>query len=96
MKYNYVFFGFQNTNFCGSAESQKRRPISELIYNCVMGLVLVFDIVNVKDGPTRYKHAFYYSLVLVEDGILLAFWYIESGGNHVSTVNLIFYHLYPF
>ena len=56
----------------------------------------MFDIVNVKDGPTRYKHAFYYTLVLVEDGILLAFWYIESGGNHVSTVNLIFYHLYPF
>ena len=61
-----------------------------------MGLVFVFDIVNVKDGPTRYKHAFYYTLVLVEDGILLAFWYIESGGNHVSTVNLIFYHWYPF
>ena len=56
-----------------------------------MGLVFVFDIVNVKDGPTRYKHALYYTLVLVEDGILLAFWYIESGGNHVSQVNSIFY-----
>ena len=54
-----------------------------------MGLVFVFDIVNVKDGPTRYKHAFYYTLVLIEDGILLAFWYVESGGNHVSQRNFI-------
>ena len=54
-----------------------------------MGLVFVFDIVNVKDGPTRYKHGFYYTLVLIEDGILLAFWYVESGGNHVSKVNFI-------
>ena len=54
-----------------------------------MGLVFVFDIVNVKDGPTRYKHGFYYTLVLIEDGILLAFWYVESGGNHVSQRNFI-------
>ena len=61
-----------------------------------MGLVFVFDIVNVKDGPTRYKHAFYYTLVLIEDGILLAFWYVESGGNHVSQRNLISVSRYSF
>ena len=61
-----------------------------------MGLVFVFDIVNVKDGPTRFKHTFYYTLVLIEDGILLAFWYVESGGNHVSQINLILISRYLF
>ena len=61
-----------------------------------MGLVFVFDIVNVKDGPTRYKHGFYYTLVLIEDGILLAFWYVESGGNHVSQMHFISISIYSF
>ena len=61
-----------------------------------MGLVFVFDIVNVKDGPTRYKHGFYYTLVLIEDVILLAFWYVESGGNHVSQMHFISISIYSF
>ena len=48
-----------------------------------MGFVFTFDIVNVKDGPTRYKHAVYYTLAMLENGGLLALWYIESGGTDV-------------
>ena len=40
------------TNFCGSMDN-KRRPLSEFVYNMVIAAVLIFDIVNVKDGPTR-------------------------------------------
>ena len=50
-----------------------------------MGLVFTFDIVNVKDGPTRYKLFVYYVLAMIENAALLALWYIESGGNNVST-----------
>ena len=54
-----------------------------------MGFVFIFDIVNVKDGPTRYKHASYYSLALLENALLLALWYTKSGGVDVSTSSLI-------
>ena len=51
-----------------------------------MGLVFTFDIVNVKDGPTRYKLFVYYVLAMIENAALLALWYIESGGNNVSNI----------
>ena len=60
-----------------------------------MGLVFTFDIVNVKDGPTRYKHAVYYSLAFAEDAALLAIWYIESGGTNVS-FSMNFFYFYVF
>lgn len=50
-----------------------------------MGFVFTFDIVNVKDGPTRYKLFVYYVLAMIENAALLALWYIESGGTNVST-----------
>jgi len=50
-----------------------------------MGFVFTFDIVNVKDGPTRYKHAAYYTLALIENAALLALWYTKSGGVDVSS-----------
>ena len=50
-----------------------------------MGFVFTFDIVNVKDGPTRYKHALYYTLALIENAALLALWYTKSGGVGVSS-----------
>ena len=53
-----------------------------------MGFVFTFDIVNVKDGPTRYKHALYYTLALAENATLLSLWYIESGGIDVSALNI--------
>ena len=49
-----------------------------------MGFVFTFDIINVKDGATRYKLSIYYVLALIENAALLALWYIESGGTNVS------------
>ena len=72
--------------------------MSEVIYNAVMGFVFTFDIVNVKDGPTRYKHASYYTLALLENAALLALWYTKSGGVDVSTssINNLFNSIDPF
>ena len=52
-----------------------------------MGFVFTFDIVNVKDGPTRYKLFVYYVIAMIENVALLALWYIASGGTDVSSVN---------
>ena len=62
------------TNFCGSMDD-KRRPVSEFVYNMVLAVVLIFDIVNIKEGPTRIKNLCYYILVTVENSLLVYFWW---------------------
>ena len=66
------------TNFCGSGDD-KPRPISEFIYNVVMAFVLIFDVVHLKDGPTRLKHLLFYTITFIEDAVLVAVWYDEVG-----------------
>nr|AAT07126.1 XK-related protein 6 [Danio rerio] len=56
------------TDFCMS-------KWEEVLFNMVVGVVYVFCWFNVKEGRTRYRMVFYYSLVLVENTILTALWY---------------------
>ena len=71
---------FMRSNFCGSIDGV-RRPVSELVYNVVMAFILVFDIVNIKEGPTRLKNLLYYSLITAEHGVLMYFWYRKTSSN---------------
>ena len=43
-----------------------------------MGFVYIFDYIHLKEGPTRLKHFFYYSVLTMEAAILMALWYIET------------------
>jgi hypothetical protein len=70
-------FFLQGTNFCGSAEN-RRRPLSELLYNIVMGFVGIFEYLHLKDGPTRLKYLFYYALTSVEAAALMTLWYLDT------------------
>ena len=74
---------FQGTNFCGSAEN-RRRPLSEFVYNIVMGFVGIFEYLHLKDGPTRLKYIFFYLLISVEAAALMTLWYLDT----TSRVNL--------
>ena len=62
------------TNFCGSIDGQ-RRPVSEFVYNLVIATVFIFDIVNVKDGPTRLKNSVFYTILILENSFLMVFWW---------------------
>jgi len=64
------------TNYCGSGEN-RRRPFAEILYNLVMGFVCIFDYINLKEGPTRLKYFFYYTVLTMEAGILMTVWYIK-------------------
>ena len=72
----HTFVYFQGTNYCGSAENI-RRPFAEILYNLVMGFVSIFDFINLKEGPTRLKHFFYYAVLTMEAGILMTLWYMK-------------------
>ena len=49
-----------------------------MIYNVVMGFVYIFDYIHLKEGPTRLKHFFYYSVLTIEAAILMGLWYTET------------------
>lgn len=69
-----VWILLMRTNFCGSIDD-KRRPLSEFVYNLVLAAVLIFDIVNIKEGPSRLKNAVYYTLITVENSLLMYLWW---------------------
>ena len=77
MSIKILKFFLQGTNFCGSAEN-RRRPLSELVYNIVMGFVGIFEYLHLKDGPTRIKYIFYYLLISVEAAALMTLWYLDT------------------
>jgi len=57
-----VWLLLMRTNFCGSIDGV-RRPVEEVVYNLVIAAVLLFDIVNIKEGATRqeFKGIFFLS-----------------------------------
>ena len=48
-----------------------------------MGFVYAFDVIHLKDGPTRYKHLFFYTVIAIENGALLAAWYTWKNRDDV-------------
>ena len=62
------------SNFCGSMDGV-RRPVSEFVFNLVMAAVFIFDIVNLKEGPSRLKNTVYYIIVTLENSLLMYFWW---------------------
>ncbi|XP_071549883.1 uncharacterized protein 140up isoform X2 [Panulirus ornatus] len=66
----------QGTRFC-ALDDGSARPVLEMLYNCVMGLVHIFCYVNVKDTPSRRRMAFFYIFCLVENTAMIAVWYVE-------------------
>ncbi|KFM64698.1 XK-related protein 6, partial [Stegodyphus mimosarum] len=68
---------FQRTSFCASASGQPR-PLEELIFNIVIGVIYVFCFVNVKDEPTRWKYTIYYIIIWIENVTLVVLWYLRA------------------
>jgi len=43
-----------------------------------MGFVGIFEYLHLKDGPTRLKFAFYYTLTFVEGAALMTLWFLDT------------------
>ncbi len=63
---------WQDTDFCTTR-------VEEVLFDCVMGAIHVFCFFNLKEGRTRYRALIFYSLMFVENTVLLAMWYLEGG-----------------
>ncbi|XP_036398794.1 XK-related protein 5b [Megalops cyprinoides] len=69
------FVGFHWLTACFWLVSQQTdiytTPWRWRLFNCVLGAVHVFDFLNVKDGPSRFRMAAFYLVMLLEAAILL-------------------------
>lgn len=50
----------------------------ELLFDMVLGAVYIFTFFNVKDQPTRYKYALFYTVCGVENCALIAAWFVKA------------------
>ena len=63
---------WQDTDFCTTR-------VEEVLFDCVMGAIHVFCFFNLKEGRTRYRALIFYSLMFVENTVLLLMWYLNGG-----------------
>uniref|UniRef100_A0A8C6VWU5 XK-related protein n=1 Tax=Nothobranchius furzeri TaxID=105023 RepID=A0A8C6VWU5_NOTFU len=61
----------------------------EIIYNMVVGIIYIFCWFNVKEGPSRFRMTFYYSVTLAENVALIAAWYTYRGPQTSDSTALL-------
>ncbi|XP_028653021.1 XK-related protein 5a [Erpetoichthys calabaricus] len=69
-----------------------RNPWRWRLFNCVVGAVHIFCFLNVKDGPSRYRAAAFYVVILLENAalLLLASDFLRlSSWNSLGTATLV-------
>ncbi|XP_015904387.1 XK-related protein 6 [Parasteatoda tepidariorum] len=72
-----IWLIFLRTNSCATASGQPR-PIEELFFNVVIGVIYVFCFVNVKDEPTRWKYTIFYIIIWIENVALVILWFLKA------------------
>jgi hypothetical protein len=67
----FMFFWIvsMGTKFCDSR-------CEELGYNAILAVMFIFFYQNPVDSQTRKRYAFHYTIIFIEDMILLSLWYI--------------------
>ncbi|XP_065200154.1 XK-related protein 6-like [Planococcus citri] len=68
---------FQRTWFCYQSTqdaNSKIRRVLEMCFCAVLGLVFIFAFLTFKDGSTKYKYIFYYTLCFVENSVAVYLW----------------------
>ncbi|XP_022092783.1 XK-related protein 4-like [Acanthaster planci] len=63
---------YQDTDFCTTR-------LEEVLFDCVIGIIHIFCFFNMKEGRTRYRAAFFYTVILVENTVMFALWYHYEG-----------------
>jgi hypothetical protein len=50
--------------------------LERALFRLVSGFIYIFVYLNVHDGPTRGRMAFYYCVVFIENCVLFVLWFI--------------------
>lgn len=82
---------YERTWFCYSSikDAQcKIRRVMEVLFCAVLGLVFIFAFITFKDGDTKYKYTFYYTICFLENSIAIVLW---STCNYTKLVRFWWY-----
>ena len=63
-----IFVKYQGTSF-------HMGEMFKWLFYAVIGFIYIFCFFNVKDGTTRARLIFFYSVIFVEDAVLMGFWF---------------------
>ena len=58
----------QRTDFCTTWWEER-------LFNAVVGVIYCFCFFNLKEGRTRWRMLIFYTIMLLENGVLLGLWY---------------------
>ena len=64
----------QRTRFC-TDEDGKEHPCREKLFCAVIGFMYIFCFFNTREGMTRKRVVLFYSIILVENSLLVSMWY---------------------
>nr|XP_027197694.1 XK-related protein 6-like isoform X2 [Dermatophagoides pteronyssinus] len=64
----FIWIVNMKTTFCDNR-------IEELFYNAVLALIFIFCYFNPVEGPSRKRYLFYYTVMFIENLIILLLWY---------------------
>ena len=64
----FIWIVSMKTSFCTNR-------IEELFYNAVLSIIFIFCYFNPVDGQSRKRYIFYYTVMFIENLIILLLWY---------------------
>ncbi|EDO37802.1 predicted protein, partial [Nematostella vectensis] len=69
-----LWLSCQRTQFCID-ETGKEHPCREKLFNAMIAFIYIFCFFNTKEGMTRKRVVLFYSVMLVENSLLISMWY---------------------
>lgn len=79
-----LWLSCQRTQFCID-ENGREHPCKEKIFNSIIAFIYIFCFFNTKEGMTRKRIVLYYSVMLVENSLLISMWYPNRTLNSAMT-----------
>lgn len=83
-----MWLACQRTQFCVD-ETGREHPWKERIFNSLIAFIYVFSFFNTKEGMTRKRVVLYYSVMLVENSLLISMWYPNRNLNTIMTYSAL-------
>ncbi len=68
---------WQDTDFCNNMWEER-------LYNAVVGIIYCFCFFNLKEGRSRYRATLFYSVIITENFVFLATYYVLTPDIDVS------------
>ena len=87
------FFMTILVKYQGTSLDMGKNEILKWLFYAIIGFIYIFCFFNLQDGNTRTRLIFFYSVIFIEDAVLMGFWFPykhEYGVVFVAAVVMVF------